>query len=196
MAVDNLPENIIDKYETYEWRHASAILKEDFTDEYGELVQVLDNFVLKKSDILTPGGRKSRISKYFDQNFEGYGWEETNFDASINVDDKTYESPTHKIDCFKNRIGIEIEWNNKDPFYDRDLNNFRLLHELRALSVGVFITRCDGLQDIFDELGKGSSYGASTTHMSKLKPRINGGAGGGCPILAFGIRKKLYDPNE
>lgn len=38
----------------------------------------------------------------------------------------------------------------------------------------------------------GSSYGASTTHMSKLRPRLEGGSGGGCPILVFGITTRLY----
>jgi len=33
------------------------------------------------------------------------------------------DSPTHKVDCYKNRIALELEWNNKDPFFDRDLNN-------------------------------------------------------------------------
>ena len=28
--------------------------------------------------------------------------------------------------------------------------------------------------------------------MSKLLPRLNGGGGGGCPILVFGIRERLY----
>jgi len=42
---------------------------------------------------------------------------------------------------------------------------------------------------------RGSSYGNSTTHMSKLLPRLEGGAGGGCPILVFGIRAACYDPN-
>jgi hypothetical protein len=102
------------------------------------------------------------------------------------------ESPTHKVDCFKNRVALEIEWNNKDPFYDRDLNNFRLLFDLRAISVGVIVTRADHLQEIFDGLGKGSYYGASTTHMSKLLPRIEGGSGGGCPILVFGMTRALY----
>jgi hypothetical protein len=32
----------------------------------------------------------------------------------------------------------------------------------------------------------------STTHMGKLLPRVEGGSGGGCPILAFGIRPSLY----
>jgi len=41
------------------------------------------------------------------------------------------ETPTHKVDCFKNRVALEIEWNNKDPFFDRDRNNFRLLFDQR-----------------------------------------------------------------
>ena len=87
---------------------------------------------------------------------------------------------------------MEVEWNNKDPFFDRDLNNFRLLFDLRVIEVGVIITRADNLQDIFDALERGHSYGSSTTHMAKLIPRIEGGSGGGCPILAFGITKSLY----
>jgi hypothetical protein len=69
------------------------------------------------------------------------------------------------------------------------------LFDLRAISVGIIVTRCDELQDIFDSLARGSSYGSSTTHMGKLLPRIEGGGGGGCPILVFGIRKALYDEN-
>ncbi len=72
------------------------------------------------------------------------------------------------------------------------MNNFRLLFDLRAISAGIIITRSDELQDIFNHLGRGASFGASTTHMSKLLPRINGGAGGGCPILVLGITKKLF----
>lgn len=78
-------------------------------------------------------------------------------------------------------------------FFDRDLNNFRLLFELRVISVGVIVTRCDALQSIFDHLNRGSSYGASTTHMGKLVPKIEGGGGGGCPVLVFGIKGTLYD---
>lgn len=97
---------------------------------------------------------------------------------------------------FKNGVGLEIEWNNKDPFFDRDLNNFRLLFDLRVVSVGVIITRCDELQTIFGQLGRGASYGESTTHMRKLLPKIAGGGSGGCPLLVFGISAKMYVDEE
>lgn len=103
-----------------------------------------------------------------------------------------FESPTHKVDCFKGRVALELEWNNKDPFFDRDLNNFRLLFDLRAIDVGVIVTRASELQAIFKSLGKGPSYGASTTHHEKLWPRIEGGGGGGCPVLTFAIKPDLY----
>ncbi|HMD67877.1 MAG TPA: BglII/BstYI family type II restriction endonuclease [Chitinivibrionales bacterium] len=112
------------------------------------------------------------------------------------VDENRMDSPTHKIDCYKNQIALELEWNNKDPFFDRDLNNFRLLFDLRAISVGIIFTRCDELQDIFNELGRGKSYGNSTTHMSKLLPRIEGGGGAGCPILVIGMKKTLYTEDQ
>ena len=100
------------------------------------------------------------------------------------------------MDYFKNRVAIETEWNNKDPFFDRDLTTFRLLFELNVLSVGIIITRADELQEIFDGLGKGKSYGPSTTHMSKLIPKMNNRASGGCPVLALGMTGKLYDANS
>jgi len=112
------------------------------------------------------------------------------------VDTKRYDSPTHKVDCYKNHVALEVEWNNKDPFFDRDLNNFRLLYDLRTVDVGIIITRCDELQEIFKSLNRGSSYGASTTHMSKLLPKIEGGGAGGCPVVVFGLSAKLYDPNS
>lgn len=192
MSAAQLPQFITENYEVHEWRHSLAILRQDFPDEFTEIVDVLTRFRLAKSWLTVGGGRKSKVSEWIDGALLKHGWKPKNFDTKITVDADIYESPTHEVDCFKNRVALEIEWNNKDPFFDRDLNNFRLLFDLRVISVGVIITRSDGLQDIFDELGRGSSYGASTTHMSKLLPRIQGGGGAGCPILVFGIKKSLY----
>jgi len=151
-----------------------------------------DKIRLHQSWISTSGGSKSGIAKAIDTEFYNLGWSEKKFDTNVVVDQNVMKSPTHKIDCYKNRIALEVEWNNKDPFFDRDLNNFRLLFDLRAISVGIIITRSDELQKIFVDLGRGHSYGASTTHISKLLPRIEGGGGSGCPILVIGITKKLY----
>ena len=196
MSIELLPEFIREHYEAHEWKHACAILKEDFPEEWKDIIAVLNEFRLYKSWITNPGGRKSQISEFIDSYLYERGWEEKEFKTQVVVDEHTMDTPTHKVDCFRNRVAIEIEWNNKDPFYDRDLNNFRLLFDLRAISVGVIITRCDELQEIFKELGRGSSYGASTTHMSKLLPRIEGGSGAGCPLLVIGISKKLYVEDE
>jgi hypothetical protein len=189
-----IPKHISDLYEVHEWRNACAILKEAHPTEWGDLLSVLAEFRLHQTEILDPGRNKSKIARRLDVPFYQRGWEEKRFETSIVVDGVVHESPTHKVDCFKDRVGIEVEWNNKDPFYDRDLNNFRLLFDLRTLDVGIVITRCDELQDIFVDLNKGPSYGQSTTHMSKLLPRIEGGSGGGCPIVVFGITTKLYVP--
>lgn len=192
MALSDLPKELHRLYEIHEWRHASAVLIKDFPAEWRDICEVLLEFKLLKSRVIVPGGSKSLIAGAIDEALMRRGWQEKQFKTAVTVDDRTEQSPTHKVDCFKNKVGLEIEWNNKDPFFDRDLNNFRLLFELRALSVGVIVTRCDELQAIFKQLNKGSSYGNSTTHMSKLMPRLNGGGGGGCPVLAFGIRNTLY----
>lgn len=196
MLHSRLPAFVTANYECYEWKHASAILSQDFTCEWTDLLDVLTSFRLKKSWITKGGGNKSELSSYIDGFLTQRGWIEKQFQTAIEVDGARKDSPTHKIDCFKNGVALEIEWNNKDPFFDRDLNNFRLLFDLRAVSVGIIITRADELQEIFNQLGRGSSYGNSTTHMSKLLPRIEGGGGAGCPLLVFGIKKSLLLEDE
>jgi hypothetical protein len=193
MPIENIPQSIRDKYEIHEYRHAIGILENDFPIEFNEVMEVLEGFTLKKSAILTGGGRKSPIAAAIDSVLYDKGWVEKDFKTIISVDGVENHTPTHKIDCYKNRIALDVEWNNKDPFYDRDLNNFRLLHDRNAISLAIIITRCSELQAIFNRLGKGTSYGASTTHMGKLLPRLNGGSGGGCPIVVFGISANLYD---
>ncbi|OGR84948.1 MAG: restriction endonuclease [Elusimicrobia bacterium RIFCSPLOWO2_01_FULL_54_10] len=192
MAIRDIPKAIRSTYEIHEWKHASAVLKNDFPNEWNDIFKILSNFYVYKSQILAPGGGISPISKVFNDVFCSKGWCEKSFDTKIVVDETTMESPTHKVDCFKNGIALEVEWNNKDPFFDRDLNNFRLLFELRAISVGIIITKSDELSELFKSYGTEvwSKYGWSTTWMKKLLPRIEGGGGGGCPILAFGITKK------
>jgi len=194
MTIDLLPECLLERYQVIEWKHACAILKKDFPTEWVDIIEVLSEFQLKKSEVVVSGGRKSLISSAIDKAFYDRGWTEKQVKSEFIVDGEPLEVQTHKIDCYKNRVGLEIEWNSKDQTYDRDLNNFRLLFDVNQLSVGIIVTRSDELQEIFNSLGRdvAKKYGASTTHMGKLIPRLRGGRGGGCPILIFGITKKLY----
>lgn len=192
MALDLWPAAIREAYEMHEWRHASAVLRTDFPNEFNDIAEILGNFKLLRTQVAAAGANKSPISRDIDTKFYARGWVEKSFDTKILVDGQPIEVPTHKVDCYRNCVAFEIEWNNKDPFYDRDLSNFRLLFDLRVVSVGVILTRASHLQNIFDQLGKGKSYGNSTTHLSKLLPRVQGGGAGGCPVLVFGITDRLY----
>ncbi len=187
-----VPAALRKKYEVHEWRNAAGVISTACATEWKEVQEVLLGFRLRRSHVVAKGGNKSPVAREIDSGFYGRGWIEKSFDTKLVIDGQPLESPTHSVDCFKGRVALEVEWNNKDPFFDRDLNNFRLLFDLRAIDVGIIVTRCDELQQIFNALGKGSSYGQATTHMSKLMPRIEGGGGGGCPVLVFGIRKSLY----
>jgi Restriction endonuclease BglII len=189
-----IPADIAADYEVHEWRNATGVLATAHAEEWKDVQEVLRDFKFWRSEVLKGGGRKSVISSRIDEFLEKRDWKERKFATKIVVDETERDSPTHKVDCFKGKVGLEIEWNNKDPFFDRDLNNFRLLFELRVIDVGIIVTRASHLQTIFKSLGKkvADKYGASTTHMDKLLPRIEGGGGGGCPILAFGISRRKY----
>lgn len=191
-----VPDDVRGLYEVHEWRNAAGVLSTACPVEWGELLDGLRQFRLMRSEVQIPGGNRSFIADRFERPFKTNGWVEKQFQTAITVDGVEVPSPTHSVDCFKSRVALELEWNNKDPFYDRDLNNFRLLFDLRVIDAGVIVTRADHLQEIFKQLGRGPSYGASTTHMSKLLPRIQGGGGGGCPILVFGITRNLYVEDE
>ena len=208
MTIADIPRFIQTHYEIHEWRYASSVLQTEYPDEWDDIVSVLSNFRLYRDHIVIKGGNKTKVAGLLDAHFNRLGWRETRFDTRIDVTeyevlgrrdhreiDRFYvDSPTHQVDEYKNHIAVEVEWNNKDPFYDRDLNNFRLLFDLRVISVGVIITRTTELQNVFNSLGRiiGRKYGQNTTHMGKLLPRLEGGSGGGCPVLVFGIRPNLY----
>ena len=193
MGVDLIPGDLSKKFRFEERKHACAILKTDFPKEWRDLIECLSDFTLPRSHIMAPGGGKSPVSSGIDAFFQSRGWMQKAFDVNIVVDGKAFPAPTHKIDNYHNHVGIEVEWNNKTEFYDRDLNNFRLLYDLGILAVGVIITRQTELQLLFDALGK--SYHKSTTHFDKLIPNVNGGAAGGCPLLLIGIGTACYDPS-
>ena len=122
-----IPEDIQEAYEVHEWRNAAGVLSTAHPSEWQDLLDMLRAFDFKRSEVLKGGGRKSVIAQRIDTFLGAREWKERKFETKIQVDEDERDSPTHKVDCFKGKVGLEIEWNNKDPFFDRDLNNFRLL---------------------------------------------------------------------
>ena len=143
-----IPPDIRARYEVHEWRNATGVLLTAHPGEWADIIATLRKFRLYKADILKGGGNKGNIAKRIDGELFLQGWRETQFHTVIKVDKIERASPTHKVDCFKGRIALEVEWNSKDSVYDRDLNNFRLLFDLRVIDAGVIVTRCTELENI------------------------------------------------
>lgn len=189
-----VPDDIAARFHFVEARNGFAVLSAACADEWRDILKVLREFRLLHTEVASPGGSKSIIANRVDGALLALGWSAKRFDTRIVVDGVERFSPTHEVDMFKGRVALEMEWNNKDPFFGRDLNNFRLLFEFGVIDAGVIITRATELQDLLvNQVGRDrQSYGASTTHLDKLVPRLEGGAGGGCPIVAFAITSATY----
>lgn len=185
-----VPKDLQRLYHVKEWRNAAGVLQTACPEEWNDIVQVLRRFRLYESEVRASGGNRGPVTRRLDGAFYRRHWAEKEFATAIVVDEVRFNSPTHKVDCFKGRVALEIEWNSKDSVFDRDLNNFRLLFELRAIDLGVIVTRGTDLAPIFAKLGR--SMNASTTHLEKLLPKIDGGGGAGCPILVFAMKPSLY----
>ncbi len=192
---DFVPEDIRKLYEVKDYRHAAAILAHEFPIEYQEICQTLRDFRITREDIRKPGGNESTIPKKLSTFLRPLGWKEKQLQARMIADDVEVHQDTHKVDYLKGRIAFDMEWNSKDQTFDRDLFAFRTFFDYDRISVGVLVTRSNDLDSLFNEMGESikKKYGASTTHMNKLLPRLRAGRNGGCPILVFGITKKLVD---
>lgn len=188
---EHIPEDLQELYDVYDYRHAAAILACEFPDECQEVFSVLRSFRFTKDQLLKSGGNESEIPKAFSTILRPLGWKEGQLKAKFMVDEEEVTSDTHKIDYFKNRIAFDLEWNSKDQTFDRDLYAFRAFFEYHRISVGILVTRSQELDLLFRQLGIIQKYGASTTHLGKLLPRLRAGRSGGCPVLVFGITTKL-----
>jgi len=191
----HVPEELQHLYEIHDHRHAAALLSCEFPDEFEELCGALARFRFHPDDILAGGGSESRIPKRMSKILRPLGWRESRLTAKMLVDDREVCVDTHKVDYLKGRVAFDLEWNSKDQTFDRDLFAFRTFFEYDKISVGVLVTRSNELDPWFKSLGRAifAKYGASTTHMGKLLPRLAAGRSGGCPVLVFGITTALLE---
>lgn len=131
--------------------HAAAILQNDFPDGVRELEASLLEVDIPITEIIGSGGGEAKGTQRLRRSLASRQWRKTVFEIKKTVNGVERESTSHEVDhvrAFDNGvIALEIEWNNKDPFFDRDLENFKRLHAEGAISVGVIVTRGSTLQE-------------------------------------------------
>ncbi|MGE3719572.1 MAG: BglII/BstYI family type II restriction endonuclease, partial [Bauldia sp.] len=141
--------------------HAEAILGVDFPQAVEELEKALLGASIPVEEIVAGGGGETKNTQRLRRSLAAVGWKTKEFRVEKRINDVPRESITHKMDHVRtfpttagseSTIALEIEWNNKDPFFDRDLENFKRLHAEGAISVGVIVTRGKSLHDNMRDL--------------------------------------------
>jgi len=131
--------------------HAAAILEIDFPDALNELEQALSNLEIPISEIIGSGGGETKGTQRMRHAFNDVGWHKFIFEIRKIINGIEREATSHEVDHVKefngHKLALEIEWNNKDPFFDRDLENFKRLHAEGAISAGVIVTRGSSLHE-------------------------------------------------
>ena len=207
-----IPGEIAEKYEFYNFNGALEILTQTHINEFSEIVRALNDFSVETDDILRKGGNESQVPKKLSALLRPLDWKELEISGDLIVrllEGKKTKAVSkeftlkefisgHKIDYVKGEVALDLEWNSKDQTFDRDLYAFRTFYECGVITCGVIITRSEQLNTVFEKLGGDikKKYGASTTWMGKLLPRIHARRHGGCPILAIGITPKVISDWE
>lgn len=211
--------DLLEKFEFHNYNHALEIITQSYPEEWKELVSCLRQLDITTEDLREAGGNETKIPKKFDDVLYPLGWQEIKITGDLLVKvyprrgkkgsfdrepirEKVIEGyiDGHNIDFVKNRVAFDLEWNSKDQTFDRDLLAMRTYHECDVISAGVIVTRAEELNDVFRTVYAYdktkniwrpilSKYGASTTWMGKLLPRLDSRRNGGCPVLAIGIKK-------
>lgn len=132
--------------------HARAILAADFPGAAEELEEALLAATIPIEEIIAGGGGEAKGTQRLRNALTDLAWPKTEFVVERSVNGVKRESQSHMVDHVRQlesgeRIALEIEWNNKDPFFDRDLENFKRLHADGAISVGVVVTRGRSLHE-------------------------------------------------
>ena len=136
--------------------HAMAVLQRDFPVELDTFCGAVGEFRIDPEELIRGGGGESPFTQRLRKTLTEAGWRKRNVRIRKVVNGDEREAETHEIDHFftgsNGGIAAEIEWNNKDPFFNRDLETFRQLHAENVLSVGVIVTRGKSLQDGMKEI--------------------------------------------
>lgn len=206
-----LPQDVVARYEIREVRNAATVLQSTNPEAFDELVSVLQDFHLTRTDVLVPGGNEGTIAKRLNQRFRRRGWREGRFDLRIvselrlspygpagetkpRVETAEVFNEGYKVDNVKDRTALDVEWNAKDGNLDRDVSAYRALYDAAIIDLGVIVTRThNDLRLLGRRLGRDEFLETTTTtSLEKLEPKLTRGDAGGCPLLAIAITARCY----
>ncbi|WP_418003814.1 BglII/BstYI family type II restriction endonuclease [Mycobacterium sp. PDNC021] len=215
-----LPPHIRDRYEFIETRNAAAILAATNPQRFDELLAALHEFQLRTDDLVQPGGQETELAARLNTAFRDKGWREARVDTRIRLelrkmphkpageahptlDETEVFNEGYKVDNFVDRLALDVEWNAKDGNLDRDLSAYRALYDAALIDVAVIITRTQtdlrtlgyrlGIEaGMDDERARRILATTTTTNTEKLRPRMQRGDSGGCPLLAVAICARTW----
>jgi hypothetical protein len=116
------------------------------------LEEALGAATIPIEEIIASGGGEAKGTQRLRKALSALGWTKGIFTIQKIINGIQKESQSHEVDHVKSfangwTIVLEVEWNNKDPFFDRDLENFKRLHADGAISLGIIVTRGRTLHD-------------------------------------------------
>jgi hypothetical protein len=130
--------------------HAGAILEADYPEAIEDIAAVLAEMRIPIAEIIEGGGGEAPITARLRRGFNQRHWLQRRIAVERRVDGESRQSRTWTIGFLRRfapsgtgagAIALEVEWNNKDSFFDRDLESFRRLHADGFISLGVIVTR-------------------------------------------------------
>lgn len=139
-----------------------------------DIEAVLSDIEIPVEELVKGGGGEGQLTQRLRKAFaENHGWGKHVFEIKKIVDGVEKESISHEIDHVKRfdsgTFALEIEWNNKDPFYDRDLENFKRLHADGVISIGAIVTRGQTLHESLPEFIEKFAIERGVTDIEKVR---------------------------
>ena len=209
------------RWEFLETSSAAAVLRSVCSDEWADIVYILENFQLDPARWLKRGGNRGDIAKAIDEMFSARGWREIRVDLQTqgvlygkNGDEverlPVVEQEGYLVDNFKGRVALDVEWNAKDGNLDRDLSAYRAWHEAGVISAAVLITQDRlALKELANEIW-GQYQGtlpeadrnsklpidlgtSTTTNLEKAALRVRRGVMGTCPLLVIAATRATWN---
>jgi len=127
-----------------------------FKKEFKELDDALSKFTIPVTDFIRSGGNQAEPTKRLKKIVDSFDWGKNNVESETKVvfSDKSLEPITtkavsHEIDHLgtdsrkERKFSLEIEWNNKDEFFDRDFAAVKGLYEMGVIEFGIIILKGD-----------------------------------------------------